>query len=91
VAEFGQTAVDGLELEQSEVLLGLRHVRRDVELLRACQIDDPQLHRGRLTLATTTSCSLVSGLRTSCSYLTWKMEWERELLMLAEVAEVTRF
>lgn len=34
---------------------------------------------------------MVSGLTTNFSYLTWKMECERELLMLAEVALVARF
>lgn len=33
VSEFGETAVDGLEFEQLDILLGLRQVLRDVELL----------------------------------------------------------
>lgn len=45
----------------------------------------------RLTLDITTSCSLVSGLTTNFSYFTWKIEWERELLMFADVALVARF
>lgn len=43
------------------------------------------------TLETTTSCSFVSGLTTNFSYLTWKMECDLELLILADVALVALF
>lgn len=45
----------------------------------------------KLTFDITTSCYFVSGLTTNFSYFTWKIEWERELLILADVALVARF
>ena len=39
MAELGETAVDGLEFQQLDILFSLRQVLRNVELLRACEID----------------------------------------------------
>lgn len=91
MTQLRKTSVDRLELQQFELFFSLRQIRRDVELLRACQIDDSQLNYLARTLAIRTSCSLVYGLNTSFSYLRWKIEWDLELLILTDVELVALF
>jgi hypothetical protein len=60
MSQFRETAIDRLDFQQLEILLGLGQIIGYVKLLRAGQIYDPKLIHNSVTFATTTSCSLVS-------------------------------